>query len=329
MHKKNIALKFMLKLRSKNLFNSFVTISRSMVSFGCNDRIKSFLYIPCNSQSKLNKVKQVNTKCKRIVLDLEDALNFESKDLGRNLLNKNLKVFNKTLNMRNIYVRINSHSLEMIEKDFQCLQNMTIGGLVVPKFENIKDLIMIQEFVSKYSVQVPRNSIPVILTIESAKSLLNLNNIFLRLKQMQNCMCNIEAIVFGSDDFSISLGIHRRFTKSDESNLAFHRQYFIMVAKAFNLNAIDMVYPKFKDLQGLANFSEGSRNLGFDGMQLIHPAQVDVSNTSYGYTEDDIFWAKSVISKYEAPESDGVIVEKDAMIDRPLYLQAKNIINSK
>ena len=54
-----------------------------------------------------------------------------------------------------------------------------------------------------------------------------------------------------------------------------------MVAKAFGLQAIDMVHIDFKDQEGLRNQSESSAKMGFTGKQVIHPGQIEIVHESY------------------------------------------------
>lgn len=51
------------------------------------------------------------------------------------------------------------------------------------------------------------------------------------------------AIVFGSDDFCASIGATRT---EDSQEILYARQKCVLVAKAFDLQAIDMVYIQFK-----------------------------------------------------------------------------------
>ena len=67
----------------------------------------------------------------------------------------------------------------------------------------------------------------------------------------------------------------------DGSELIYARQKIVTVAKAFGLQAIDMVHIDFKDLEGLKQHSEASANMGFTGKQVIHPGQIEVVHNSY------------------------------------------------
>ena len=65
--------------------------------------------------------------------------------------------------------------------------------------------------------------------------------------------------------------------------LIYARQRIVTVAKAFGLQAIDMVHIDFKDLEGLRAQSEYSAKMGFTGKQVIHPGQIDIVHNSYRY----------------------------------------------
>ena len=59
------------------------------------------------------------------------------------------------------------------------------------------------------------------------------------------------------------------------------RQKVVTVAKAFGLQAIDMVHIDFKDQEGLRIQSEASAKMGFTGKQVIHPGQIQIVHDSY------------------------------------------------
>ena len=69
----------------------------------------------------------------------------------------------------------------------------------------------------------------------------------------------------------------------DGMELIFARQRIVTVAKAFGLQAIDMVHIDFKDLEGLRSHSEYSAKMGFTGKQVIHPNQIEIVHDSYRY----------------------------------------------
>jgi len=55
----------------------------------------------------------------------------------------------------------------------------------------------------------------------------------------------------------------------------------IMAARANGLICVDGVYNDIKNIDGLKAQAEQGRALGFDGITLIHPAQLDPANEVY------------------------------------------------
>merc|ERR1719479_405862 len=92
-----------------------------------------------------------------------------------------------------------------------------------------------------------------IIFIESARSLLQLERICLAARKLEDkSPLTIEGLVFGSDDFVADIGATRT---QDAAELIYARQKIVTVAKAFGLQAIDMVHIDFKDLEGLKQHS--------------------------------------------------------------------------
>ena len=54
-------------------------------------------------------------------------------------------------------------------------------------------------------------------------------------------------MVFGSDDYCASIGATRT---SDAQELLYARQKVVLITKALQLQAIDLVHIDFKDLEG-------------------------------------------------------------------------------
>lgn len=91
------------------------------------------------------------------------------------------------------------------------------------------------------------NSPPIqlIFYVESARAMLNLVDICRTAVELSMNSKHFEpaAIVFGSDDFCASIGATRT---EDSTEILYARQKCVLVAKAFDLQAIDMVYIQFK-----------------------------------------------------------------------------------
>jgi len=107
------------------------------------------------------------------------------------------------------------------------------------------------------------------------------------------------------------------------------RQQVVIAAKAYGVQAIDAVYIDFKDLEGLKKQCEDGAKLGFTGKQCIHPGQIDIIHKAFTPSADKVAWATELIELFNKHQEGGkgAFVYKGAMIDKPLLLQAQNVVN--
>jgi len=171
-----------------------------------------------------------------------------------------------------------------------------------------------------------KTEINLITYVESAKGLLNLKEVVSHAIELSEFhLFTLKGIVFGSDDFCASIGATRTAGAS-ETLLA--RQQVVITAKAFDLQAIDVVYIDYKDMDGLRRQSEEGARMGFTGKQAIHPSQVPVIQEAFTPSPEKIEWATRLVDEYNKHQSQGkgAFVFEGQMIDRPLLLQAINII---
>jgi citrate lyase subunit beta-like protein len=166
-----------------------------------------------------------------------------------------------------------------------------------------------------------------IIYIESAKSLLYLRDILQRTKEISEYhLFQLKAIVFGSDDFCASIGAER---SNEGGEVMVARQKIVINAKAFDLQAIDMVYIDYKDIEGLKKQCVDGAKLGFTGKQCIHPGQVETIQQAFTPSRDKIEWATELIKLFEEHQKSGkgAFTFRGHMIDKPLLLQAQNLVD--
>lgn len=102
----------------------------------------------------------------------------------------------------------------------------------------------------------------------------------------------------------------------------------VLVAKAYDLQAIDAVYINYKDLEGLKDQSVEGAAMGFTGKQAIHPSQIPVIQDAFRPSDVKIQWAKGLVAAFEQAQGEGkgAFVYEGNMIDMPLLKQAYNIL---
>lgn len=68
---------------------------------------------------------------------------------------------------------------------------------------------------------------------------------------------------------------------------------------------------------------------GFDGKQSIHPSQIETILKSFLPSQEKIEWAQQLVKEFMEHEKrgEGAFTFRGQMIDRPLLLQAMNLVN--
>ena len=109
------------------------------------------------------------------------------------------------------------------------------------------------------------------------------------------------------------------------------RQQTVLIAKAYRLQAIDMVHINFKgyplyrsfewnmtwigaiihlDSEGLRKYSLEGAHMGFTGKQCIHPSQVEIVQHAFTPSAEKIEWATKLITAFDAHQKSGHVRHK-------------------
>lgn len=286
---------------------------------------RAILYVPGNDRRKIDKIRTVDVDC--AVLDCEDGVAMNMKSEARKLISE----INDSVDFgRSEYaVRINSIDSGLAEEDLRSIlsSKRLPDTIMIPKIEDQNHVVWINEKLKSYLKASGDKRLSLVFFIESAKSLLNLRDICEKAQNSLNCpLYQLDGLVFGSDDFCADIGAMR---STEGLELLTARQMFIIIAKCFKLQAIDMVHINYKDLDSLEKVSVTGARMGFTGKQVIHPNQVPIVQKAFSPSEEKIKWARDLIKQFEIhqKEGQGAFTFQGAMIDKPLLLQAQNIIN--
>ncbi|RWS04509.1 citrate lyase subunit beta-like protein: mitochondrial [Dinothrombium tinctorium] len=284
------------------------------------------LYVPGHDEQKLVKSLGFDADC--FIYDCEDGVALNKKEKARTTIAKHLQTIK---NDERIAVRINSVGSGFAESDLEVLfaGEVVPKTVFLPKVDSSHDIDWFTEKLGQYLKKKKEGfNVNLVIYVESAKALLDLKDIIDRALELSEFnLFNLEALVFGSDDFCASIGANR--TK-DAKEILMARQQIVLTAKAYGLQAIDIVYIDYKDLEGLKEQALEGANMGYTGKQAIHPSQLPIIQEAFTPSEDKIKWAQELIKLYNEHQESGTgaFVFRGQMIDKPLLLQAKNIIDT-
>lgn len=226
-----------------------------------------------------------------LIVDLEDAVAQESKQLARSCLGPDLA--------HDVTVRINAIATEWFEADVASLDAGRVVGVVLPKTESADDIAVLRGLLPK--------PMPVVALIESGRGLENAGKI----------AEVAERIAFGSLDFAADLGCG-----SDAEPLLYARARLVLAARLAGKPApIDGVTSNFRDLEACRADTVHAAKMGFGGRLCIHPSQVPIVLDGFRPSETDLAWARRVLAA-----ADGAVAVDGAMVDAPVRLRARHIL---
>jgi citrate lyase subunit beta/citryl-CoA lyase len=136
---------------------------------------------------------------------------------------------------------------------------------------------------------------------------------------------DVVALTVGLEDYTADLGVAR--TPAGHESL-YARTRLVNAARAAGVQAIDSVFGDVGDMEGLKNWGENSRALGFEGMGCIHPSQIPVIHAAFAPISAEIEKAQKIVGAFEEAQQRGVGVVSlgSKMIDPPVVQRALKLV---
>jgi citrate lyase subunit beta/citryl-CoA lyase len=106
------------------------------------------------------------------------------------------------------------------------------------------------------------------------------------------------------------------------------RTRLVNAAKAAGIQAIDSVFSDVGNMEGLRQWGENSRALGFEGMGCIHPSQIPVIHEAFSPSQVEIDKALKIVAAFEEAQrgGHGVVSLGSKMIDLPVVERARRLV---
>ena len=262
---------------------------------------RSVLYIPASKERALDKAREL--PCDAIIFDLEDAVAPDAKAEARQLLAGTLR--GGGYGKRARIVRINALTTAWGLEDVTELRDAGADAFLLPKVNTRSDVDNLADLLDP--------DMPIWTMMETPVSVFNARDIAAHGR--------VTGLVTGTNDLTKDLGSRYR---ADRLPLMLALQMIVMAARATrDVVAIDGVYNRFRDGDGLKAECEQGRDLGFDGKTLIHPAQIEVTNTAFAPTSSEIDLAQRQIAAYQDSQASGQgIAVVDGQIVENLHVVA-------
>jgi citrate lyase subunit beta/citryl-CoA lyase len=133
----------------------------------------------------------------------------------------------------------------------------------------------------------------------------------------------LEAIILGPGDLAASMempaltgGVQIPEYPGDHFHYVF--THILLAGRAHGLQVIDGPYFRIRDLDGLRDYAQRTRVLGYDGKWALHPDQVPIINEIFSPTQEQFDRATALLATYEqstAIDGRGALLFEGEMID--------------
>ncbi|WP_453978347.1 HpcH/HpaI aldolase/citrate lyase family protein [Brevundimonas sp. Marseille-Q4549] len=269
------------------------------------DRVRSVLYLPASNPRAIEKARTLD--CDVAVLDLEDAVAPDRKIEARAAAVAALRQGGFT---PQVGVRINALGTPWGSDDAAALAEAGADLIVAPKVET-------PEAVHALSAALPRDA-RLWAMIETPRALLNLTEI-------AAAGGALDGLMLGVNDLAKALGTG---ASADREPFKPWLAMVVAVARAHGLLALDGVFNRIDDAEGLAAEAAQGRLYGYDGKSLIHPSQIAATNRAFSPSETEIAQARAVVAAFAADGAQGLgaIQVDGAMVERLHLDQARALL---
>jgi citrate lyase subunit beta/citryl-CoA lyase len=251
------------------------------------------LFLPGDNPRFLAKA--LGGEADSLILDMEDAVAPHQKGAARLAVAQALS--SADFGAKEKAVRINSLSTPYGREDVEIVVPARPHTLVVPKINGIHEVQEVDSLIAgvEQAHGLPVGEVKLMLLIETPLGVINAESIAMAGPR-------VTGLVFGSGDYTLST----RGTLSDEEwEVLYPRTKMLLAARAAGVDAVDCVWGKVRDLEGLERSARRGRVLGYEGKAVIHPEHVPVVNRVFSPTPEEIDYARRVIAAVAEAEAAG------------------------
>ncbi len=304
---------------------------------------RTLLFIPGNNKKFLDKSKFIYPDI--LCFDLEDSVPISEKSIARDLISQTLYSYNNELNVKDtnnnnnnkvnqgtnnddnnyspqLFVRINSFESGLYEQDLESMICDQLDGIVIPKVNSETELEKIIVIIENLEKQRDiHKTIKLIPSIESSQGVVNCYDI----AKFNSRVCSI---IFGVFDYLYDM----KLDYVDEGiEYSYARAKIPVDARAAGISALDSIWQKVDDIDGLQRDAKTAKRLGYGGKSIIHPKHIEPVHKVFVPSQNEIEWAKKVMATLkqiqEQGDKRGAFKVDGKMIDAVHFKQAKLILD--
>jgi citrate lyase subunit beta/citryl-CoA lyase len=281
---------------------------------------RSLIFVPGNRIRFVEKAKTLAADI--ICFDLEDSVPENEKHAARGIIAETLLARRQEYS-GHVYVRTNSPESGLVSDDLKAILQKGIDGIVVPKVNDACEMLEIKKHIVMLEKERKTGKIALMPSIETARGVVNAYLV-------ASADERIKALVFGVFDFLYDMRLD--YDEHDPVGYSYVRAKIPVDARAAGVHAIDAIWQKIDDIDGLTKDATMARRLGYSGKSIIHPCQIEPVHKVFRPSKNEVDWAKKVVQALGQAMKKGIgtgaVRLEGKMIDAVHYKQAKAILDA-
>lgn len=247
------------------------------------------------------------------MLNLEDGVSREQKPFALALCA--MALASNPESDKKLVVRVNPLDEGGVE-EILFLNPFMPDAIRVPKIRSVEDVRRILTLVD--------DNIEIHLSIETKEAWLALSHLSIDPR--------ITVYYLGVLDLFADFGLSQSLLLPDNPTVHYMLSHFLMTCRACGVKPVSFVYQDYKNHDGLRNWLELEKMMGFDAKGCIAPAQVELIHEIFGHGEAEIERCREIVRLFEEHSVQGISGFVDArygFIDEPIYKGALAVLEMR
>ena len=231
---------------------------------------RTALFLPASNPRAIEKARELPADL--VILDLEDAVKDADKAQARLAA---VAAVAEGFGSRLAAIRLNGIGSGEYPEDVAAVASSAADFAVLPKAEGAAEVAQVARALGK----------PLLAMIETPLGVFAAAAIA--------AVPGVAGLIAGTNDLAATL---RLPPSSGRAQMSVALQTIVLAARAGGVWALDGVFNRLDDAEGLAAECREGRALGFDGKSLIHPGQLAIAARAFGPSEAEIADARALIA---------------------------------
>lgn len=247
--------------------------------------------------------KQQNEGATAVIFELEIGVPEENKVAARRIATERIRDESYAGQIRG--ARINTLDSKHWETDLESLVPSRPDFVLLAKIHDGAEIRQVAAKIAdlERDAGIPAGTVRIWTMIETARAVMHA-------EELADADPRVDLLLFGPGDYTLDLGT---FWSAGDSRWGadagiesfYARSQMLSAARAAGRLAIDMCFPDVRNLDPMPAHARLSRQMGFDGMLALSPAQLPAILEGFTPSSEEIEKAQLIVSTYETALREG------------------------